>query len=115
MTTSKNHRHDLRLVRGARQGSAGESARRAVGAGVLSKGTAQLAIEPGTSPDALTAAVAGLGYKATLADAPLADNRVGLLDKVRGWMAAADKHSGNERPVCISPSLAAAGPRWRRR
>ena len=39
------------------------------------KGTAQLAIVPGTSPDALTAAVAGLGYKATLADAPLADNR----------------------------------------
>ena len=32
------------------------------------KGTAQLAIEPGTSPDALTAAVAGLGYRATLAD-----------------------------------------------
>jgi len=48
------------------------------------KGTAQLAIVPGTSPDALTAAVAGLGYKATLADAPLADNRVGLLDKVAG-------------------------------
>ena len=33
------------------------------------KGTAQLATEPGTSPGALTAAVAGLGYKATLADA----------------------------------------------
>ena len=66
------------------------------------KGTAQLAIVPGTSPDALTAAVAGLGYKATLADAPLADNRVGLLDKVRGWMAAADKHSGNEPPVQVA-------------
>jgi mercuric reductase len=66
------------------------------------KGTAQLAIVPGTSPDALTAAVAGLGYKATLADAPLADNRVGLLDKVRGWMAAAEKHSGNEPPVQVA-------------
>ncbi len=66
------------------------------------KGTAQLAIVPGTSPDALTAAVAGLGYKATLADAPLADNRVGLLDKVRGWMGAAEKHSGNEPPVQVA-------------
>ncbi len=35
------------------------------------KGSAKLAIEVGTSPDALTAAVAGLGYRATLADAPL--------------------------------------------
>ena len=34
------------------------------------KGSAKLAIEVGTSPDALTAAVAGLGYRATLADAP---------------------------------------------
>jgi mercuric reductase len=31
------------------------------------KGTAQLAIEAGTSSDALTTAVAGLGYEATLA------------------------------------------------
>nr|AHB62092.1 mercuric reductase [uncultured prokaryote] len=66
------------------------------------KGTAQLAIVPGTSPDALTAAVAGLGYKATLADAPLADNRVGLLDKVRGWMDEDEKHSGNEPPVQVA-------------
>jgi len=35
------------------------------------KGAAQLALDPGTAPDALTAAVAELGYKATLADAPL--------------------------------------------
>ncbi|EAX4630324.1 mercury(II) reductase, partial [Salmonella enterica subsp. enterica serovar Newport] len=34
------------------------------------KGAAQLALDPGTAPDALTAAVAGLGYKAMLADAP---------------------------------------------
>jgi mercuric reductase len=39
------------------------------------KGTAQLAIEAGTSPDALTAAVAGLGYKASLADTPPANSR----------------------------------------
>ncbi|OWT65577.1 mercury(II) reductase [Candidimonas nitroreducens] len=66
------------------------------------KGTAQLAVEQGTSPDALTAAVAGLGYKATLADAPPTDNRAGLLDKVLGWMGAADKHSGNERPLQVA-------------
>jgi len=66
------------------------------------KGMAQLAIEAGTSPDALTAAVAGLGYKATLADTPPTDNRTGLLDKVRGWMRAADKHGGNERPLQIA-------------
>jgi len=65
-------------------------------------GTAQLAIEPGTSPQALTAAVAGLGYKATFADAPTADNRSGLLDKVRGWMGAADQRSGDERPLQVA-------------
>src|SRR2546429_5970190 len=32
----------------------------------------------------------------TLFRSPLADNRVGLLDKVRGWMAAAEKHSRSE-------------------
>ena len=36
------------------------------------KGSARLAIEADTSPDTLTAAVAGLGYRATLADAPVA-------------------------------------------
>src|SRR5690606_5658195 len=65
-------------------------------------GTAQLAIEPGTSSDALTAAVAGLGYKASLADAPPADNRAGLLDKMRGWMGTADKHSDSERPLQVA-------------
>ncbi len=39
-------------------------------ADVSRQGQPQLAIEVGTSPDALTAAVAGLGYRATLADAP---------------------------------------------
>ncbi len=63
------------------------------------KGAAQLALDPGTAPDALTAAVAGLGYKAMLADAPPTDNRTGLFDKVRGWMGAADKGSGGRAPV----------------
>ncbi|UUZ73774.1 mercury(II) reductase [Polaromonas sp. P1(28)-8] len=59
------------------------------------KGTAQLATELGTSPDALTAAVAGLGYKATLADAPTAEKRGGLLDKARGWLSGGDKSVGD--------------------
>ena len=66
------------------------------------KGAAQLDLDPGTAPDALTAAVAGLGYKATLADAPPTDNRTGLLDKVRGWMGAADKGSDGERPLQVA-------------
>ncbi len=66
------------------------------------KGTAQLAIEAGTSPDALTAAVAGLGYKASLADTPPANSRAGLLDKVHGWMGVADKPNGSERPLQVA-------------
>lgn len=66
------------------------------------KGAAQLDLDPGTAPDALTAAVAGLGYKATLADAPPTDNRTGLLDKVRDWMGAADKGSDGEHPLQVA-------------
>ncbi|NCU65824.1 mercury(II) reductase [Acidovorax sp. 210-6] len=66
------------------------------------KGMAQLAIEVGTSSDALTAAVAGLGYQASFADAPPLDNRAGLLDKVRGWMGAADQPRGSERPLQVA-------------
>ncbi|TAN26330.1 MAG: mercury(II) reductase [Castellaniella sp.] len=66
------------------------------------KGTAQLAIAPGTSLEALTGAVARLGYEATLADAPTVDNRSGLFDKMRGWTEAADQHSGNERPLRVA-------------
>ena len=54
-------------------------------------GTAQLAVEAGTSPDALTAAVAGLGYRATLADAPVAPAGGGLLGKMREWLGSEDK------------------------
>ncbi|MDP3008199.1 MAG: mercury(II) reductase [Methylococcales bacterium] len=55
------------------------------------KGTAQLTAEPGTSPEALTAAVAGLGYRATLADAPVTQPGVGLLGKMREWLGNSDK------------------------
>ena len=60
------------------------------------KGTAQLATEPGTSPDALTAAVAGLGYKATLADALPGKGPAGLLDRVRGG-SIGDAKSGRDQ------------------
>ena len=59
------------------------------------KGTAQLTTEPGTSQDALNAAVAGLGYKATLADTPPTEKRDGLLDKARGWLSGGDKSGGD--------------------
>ena len=66
------------------------------------KSAAQIAIEPGTASDALTDAVAGLGYKATLADAPATENRSGLLDKVRGWMGTADKGRDGERELQVA-------------
>ncbi|EFT9292278.1 mercury(II) reductase [Salmonella enterica] len=55
------------------------------------KGSAKLAIEVGTSPDALTAAVAGLGYRATLADAPSVSTPGGLLDKMRDLLGRNDE------------------------
>ncbi|EGK7489682.1 TPA: mercury(II) reductase [Escherichia coli] len=55
------------------------------------KGSAKLAIEVGTSPDALTAAVAGLGYRATLADALSVSTPGGLLDKMRDLLGRNDK------------------------
>ncbi len=57
------------------------------------KGSAKLAIEAGTSPDALIAAVAGLGYRAALADAPVAPPKGTLLDRVRDWVGGGDKVS----------------------
>ena len=66
------------------------------------KGTAQLAIEPGTSPDALTAAVAGLGYRATLADAPPTSTPGGLLDKMRDLLGRNDKASANGNALHVA-------------
>jgi mercuric reductase len=86
----QNHRHDLRLVRGSRQGSLEKVP--GVGGGVLSEGQRQLAIEAGTSPDALTAAVAGLGYRATPPMRPLPRR---LLGRVREWLGSGDKAGGD--------------------
>ena len=55
------------------------------------KGSAKLAVEAGISPDALTAAVAGLGYRATLADALVPPVGGGLLVKMREWLGSGDK------------------------
>ena len=59
------------------------------------KGSAKLAVEAGTSPDALTAAVVGLGYRATLADAPVPPVGGGLLGKMREWLGSGDKAGGD--------------------
>ncbi|MBS0212024.1 MAG: mercury(II) reductase, partial [Proteobacteria bacterium] len=58
------------------------------------KGSAKLNVEAGTSPDALTAAVAELGYRATRADAPVAPMGGGLLGKMREWLGSGDKADG---------------------
>ncbi|BBA37118.1 MerA [Methylocaldum marinum] len=66
------------------------------------KGSARLAIEAGTSPDTLTAAVAGLGYRATLADAPVVPAGGGLLGKVREWLGSGDKAGGDAGKLHIA-------------
>ncbi|MGD9693843.1 MAG: mercury(II) reductase [Lautropia sp.] len=55
------------------------------------QGSARLALDSDTSPDALIAAVAGLGYRAALADAPAAPVNGELLDRVREWGGGGDK------------------------
>jgi mercuric reductase len=59
------------------------------------RGMAELTTEPGTSLDALTAAVAALGLRATLADAPPTETRGGLLDKALGWLGGREKSGGD--------------------
>lgn len=66
-----------------------------------SKGTAHLAADPGTPLDALTAAVAGLGYRVALADTPPAE-KLGLLDKARGWLDGGDKSGGSEHALHVA-------------
>ena len=66
------------------------------------KCAAQLDLDPGTASDALTAVVAGLGYRATPADTSSTDNRTGLHDNVPGWKATADTGSDGERQLHIA-------------
>jgi mercuric reductase len=72
------------------------------------KGTAQLTAQPGTSLDALTAAVSGLGYKASLAELSPTKKRSGVLDKAGGLMRDGDKSGGNGLHVAVIGSGGAA-------
>ena len=57
------------------------------------KGSAQLATDPGTSPEALTAAVAGLGYRPHRR-CPIHFSGAGL-GKALGWLGGGDKAGGD--------------------
>ena len=65
-------------------------------------GTAQLAFESGTPLDALAAAVAGLGYRATLFDTPPTETRTGLVDKALGRLDAKDQSGDTENALHIA-------------
>ncbi|RBA23584.1 mercury(II) reductase [Herminiimonas fonticola] len=72
------------------------------------KGSAHLAIEPGTRLEALTAAVAGLGYRATLIDAPPVSTRGVLLDKTLGQLEGNDKSDHDVLHIAVIGSGGAA-------
>ncbi len=74
------------------------------------QGTAQLAADPGTSPDSLIAAVAGLGYGAALTDASAAPVKGALLDRVREGVGGGDKagSSGGVLHIAVIGSGGAA-------
>lgn len=66
-------------------------------------GTAQLTTAPGTSSDALTAAVAGLGYRVALADVAPMEERAGLFDQAR------DRPAGGERAGGLRIAIIGSG------
>ena len=66
------------------------------------QGTAQLATAPDTSLEALTVAVAGLGYRATPADAPPAAKPAAFFDKARAWLSGDGQSGGSESPLHIA-------------
>lgn len=66
------------------------------------QGTAQLAFETRTPVEALTAAVAGLGYRATLFDTPSAEKQAGLLAKALGWLGGKNQSGGSESALHIA-------------
>jgi mercuric reductase len=65
-------------------------------------GTAQLAMTSDTPLTALTSALASLGYRAALADAPAAPKGAGLLDKALGSLGGNPKFSGNTDKLHIA-------------
>ena len=54
-------------------------------------GSARLALNGGTAPQDLIAAVTGLGYRAALADGPGAAAKGGLFDRMREWAGGGDE------------------------
>ena len=66
------------------------------------QGTAQLASDHSTPLNMLVDAVAGLGYRATLADVQSTEKQAGLLDKALGWLGGKDKSSGSENALHIA-------------
>ncbi len=73
-------------------------------------GNATLAMTAETSTNALLAAVAGLGYRAALADSPNAPPHGGLLDRVREWVGGGDKaaHDNDKLHIAVIGSGGAA-------
>ena len=67
-----------------------------------SKGMAQLTTEPGTPLEALTSAVAALGYETTLGSAPSDSTRGDLLDEALGSIGGGDKSSGDANGLHIA-------------
>jgi mercuric ion transport protein len=97
----------------ARQGSPGESARRAIGAGVLSEGHSATRHRGRHVAGCADRRRGRTRPEATLADAP-PTARGGLLDKARDGWAVATRLVATGTP-CRSSSLVAVEPRWRRR
>ncbi|MFC5510465.1 mercury(II) reductase [Massilia jejuensis] len=73
------------------------------------EGRAEVSTESGTLPGALIAAVDGLGYKATLADALLANNRTGLPDTVRKSMGSADNRARGDSDRRLNIAVIGSG------
>ncbi len=69
------------------------------------QGNAQVAVDAGTAPEALIAAVTQAGYGAALADAPA---KGGLFERVREWMGGGDKAASAGLHIAIIGSGGAA-------
>ena len=63
-------------------------------------GRADVATDAGVASDALTATIATLGYRASIADAPAAPT--GVLDRAPGWMTTGARRGDGDRPLRIA-------------
>ncbi|TAM48998.1 MAG: mercury(II) reductase [Paraburkholderia sp.] len=74
------------------------------------QGSATLDMTTGTSADELIAAVAGIGYRAALADSPTAAPHGGLLDRVHEWIGGANQvgHGNDKLHIAVIGSGGAA-------